>query len=326
MNSHTFTIWYNIRLPEAALQQLQAGIGRHKLVPASSLEISNLYGSGADPVMDVADIAFGQPYPDQIITSPKLRWVHLTTAGFTRYERDDLRDTLRSRGGAMTNSSQVFDEPCAQHALAMMLALARQLPFCLDNQRNERGWKFTVHRPASYLLNGQMALLVGFGAIARRLTELLAPFKMYLIGVRRNIRGDEPIQMATLEDFDELLSKADHVVNFLPLSQSTTQFFDADRIRRMKKTAVFYNIGRGATVDQVALRTALTTSEIAAAYLDVTTPEPLPPDDPLWTTPNFFITPHTAVGHINEVHRLVAHFLENLRRFEQDAPLLDRVY
>jgi phosphoglycerate dehydrogenase-like enzyme len=167
--------------------------------------------------------------------------------------------------------------------------------------------------------------LVGYGAIANRLVELLAPFKMQLIGFRRNIRGDEPIRMASIDKIDEFLPQADHVIDILPASESTNHFFNADRFARMKRSAIFYNIGRGTTVDQAALIAALTTGHIGAAYLDVTTPEPLPPEDPLWTAPNCFITPHTAGGHDDESARLVRHFLDNLARFTGEQPLIDRV-
>jgi phosphoglycerate dehydrogenase-like enzyme len=95
--------------------------------------------------------------------------------------------------------------------------------------------------------------------------------------------------------------------------------------KRMKPTALFYNIGRGPTVDQAALQTALETNAIAGAYLDVTDPEPLPPDHPLWKLPNCWITPHTAGGHDDEFLRLFRHFLVNLRRFETGEPMLDRI-
>jgi phosphoglycerate dehydrogenase-like enzyme len=85
-------------------------------------------------------------------------------------------------------------------------------------------------------------------------------------------------------------------------------------------------MGRGATVDQTALRQALLDQRLAAAYLDVTDPEPLPADDPLWTTPNCFITPHTAGGAADEFDRVVEHFLANLRRFGAGEELRDRVF
>ncbi len=326
MQPQPLTIWCNIQLSGAAGAALQNGLQGHRLVSASSIQASNLAGAGRDPLLADADIAFGQPNPQQALELPRLRWIHLTTAGYARYDRDDLKIALRERRGCLTNSSHVFDEPCAQHLLAMMLATARRLPESLDNQRGDYGWPSLPLRADSFLLTGQTALLVGFGAIARRLAELLAPFRMNLIGVRRSVRGDEPIKVVAMDEIDALLPLADHVINILPASRETTHYFNADRIGRMKSSAVFYNIGRGDTVDQAALRTALETRAIQGAYLDVTTPEPIAPDDPLWRTPHCRITPHTAGGYAGEFDRLVEHFLDNLRRFERNEALLNRVF
>ena len=93
----------------------------------------------------------------------------------------------------------------------------------------------------------------------------------------------------------------------------------------MKPGAIFYNIGRGDTVDQEAMQQALRANQLGAAALDVMTPEPLPPDHSLWTTPNCYITPHTAGGHHDEIERVIEHFVQNLRRFERGESLLDRV-
>jgi phosphoglycerate dehydrogenase-like enzyme len=115
------------------------------------------------------------------------------------------------------------------------------------------------------------------------------------------------------------------VVNLLPGNAGTDRFFTAARLLACKPGATFYNIGRGTTVDQEALRAALTAGRLAGAYLDVTDPEPLPPEHPLWATPGCFITPHTAGGHRDETERLVEHFLDNLLRYLQGQPLRDRV-
>jgi phosphoglycerate dehydrogenase-like enzyme len=101
--------------------------------------------------------------------------------------------------------------------------------------------------------------------------------------------------------------------------------FNADLINAMKPTALFYNIGRGTTVDQTALQKALENKRIGGAYLDVTEIEPLPPDHSLWRLPNCWITPHTAGGHANEFQRIIHHFLDNLARFEAGDALLDRI-
>ena len=126
---------------------------------------------------------------------------------------------------------------------------------------------------------------------------------------------------------DDLLPHTDHIINILPASPETDCFFNADRLARMSPTAIFYNIGRGSTVDQISLQVALETRRIAAArhYLDVTTPEPLPPDNPLWNLPNCIITPHTAGGHATEFERIARHFLANLKKYDAHEPLIDRV-
>ena len=121
------------------------------------------------------------------------------------------------------------------------------------------------------------------------------------------------------------LAVADHVVNVLPLNDSSKGYFDAARFAAMKPGARFYNVGRGATVDQEALVAALGRGHLAAAYLDVTTPEPLPPDHVLWRTPNCYITPHSAGGQMDEMDDLVDHFLDNLRRFVAGEPLRNQV-
>jgi phosphoglycerate dehydrogenase-like enzyme len=319
------TIWCNTKFAEPIMARLEAAVAPHRLVVASAQQASNLVGSDRDPALADADVAFGQPNPDQVLELPRVRWVHLTTAGYTRYDNDRFKTGLRSRGGMLTNSSGVYDEPCAQHILAMMLALARRLPDALRDQDGPRSWPYLPIRSRSHLLLGQTAMLYGYGAIARRLVELLEPFQMNLVGVRRSPRGDETIRVVTDGDADLLLPHADHVINILPASHETEHCFDAKRFARFKPSAIYYSVGRGSTTDQEALRAALERRQFAAAYLDVTTPEPLPPDHPLWRTPNCYITSHTAGGHTTEFERLADHFVANLKRFERGEPLADRV-
>lgn len=304
---------------------LEAGVAPHHLLFPDKQEKSILAAGGSDPLLEKADIAFGQPDAMQICRVASLKWIQLTSAGYTRYDRDDVKAALRARGCALTNSSAVFAEPCAQHALAMMLAFSRQLPQCLDEQRGDRSWRQTERRTGSFLLRGQFVVILGFGAIARRLIEMLGPFAMNVSAMRRTPVGHEAITVFSPDRLDDHLVQADHVINILPANAQSEHFFNAARLGRMKRTAFFYNIGRGKTVDQPALLAALNAGQIAGAYLDVMDPEPLPKDHPLWSAPNCFITPHTAGGHAGEEERLVAHFLENLRRFERGEALVDRV-
>ena len=319
------TIWCNAKFTTQARDELKRGVAPHRLVFSSAPPTGNLVGSAPDPELERADVALGQPDPAQVIALRRLRWVHLTSAGYTRYDRDDIRTALRARGGVLTNSSMVYAEPCAEHAFAFMLALARRLPQCVVDQQSTRPWNAAEHRIQSYVLAGQSALIVGYGAIGRRLVELLAPLHMNVVCVRRKPGGDENVRVVPQEQLDALLPSADHVINILPENGQTVGFFTAGRIAAMKKGATFYNIGRGTTVDQAAVATALETGRLRGAYLDVTDPEPLPPDHRLWSAPNCFITPHTAGGRDDEFERLVRHFLDNLRRFERGEALVDRV-
>jgi phosphoglycerate dehydrogenase-like enzyme len=299
--SHPLTIFINQRFPDDAANELLArSLSEHRVFYSKSITTSNLAASGHDAAIDEADVAFGQPDPVAIMKAPRLRWVQLTSAGWDRYDRADLREAMAKRGAMVTNSSSVYEEPCAEHVVAMMLALARRL-------------------------TGQTAILLSFGAIARRVVELLAPYRMNLIAVRRRPSGDEPIRVVAEDQLDALLPQADHVLNILPGGAATRGFVSARRVALMKSGSYFYNIGRGGTVDQAALEQALRAGRLGGAYLDVTDPEPLPADHGLWSAPNCFITPHTAGGHEDEFERLVRHFLGNLERFQKGEALKDRV-
>jgi len=323
--SGSLTIWCNAKFPEEAMAVLKAGVGLHRLLLPQTLHASNLAAGQADPLLKEADIALGQPDPSQVIALPNVRWVHLTTAGYTRYDTQAFRTAMGARGAKLTNSSMVYDEPCAEHVMAMLMAVCRRLPHCGAEQTISQAWHSAEHRRQSRLLESQTVLILGFGAIARRLVELLAPFKMNIIAVRRTVTGKEPVKTYPYTQLKELLGQADHVLNILPANAETEEMFNADMFGKMRHSAYFYNIGRGTTVDQIALQTVLETRRIAGAYLDVTEPEPLPPDHPLWRLPHCWITPHTAGGHEQEFHRLVGHFLGNLKRFEKGEELQDRV-
>ena len=325
MEQKKLTIWTNAKLPSEAAEHLSSHILPHRLLFARESSALNLDVSPPDSMLAEADVAFGQPDADQIRQLPNLRWIHLTSAGYTPYDRDELRTELRSRNTSLTTSSGVYDEPCAQHVLAMMLSFARQLPQSHATQLSDCSWPAAERRRHSFLLNGQTAILCGFGAIASRLCELLAPFRMKLIGTRRNVCGTEPIQLIAPSQLVDILPLADHVINLLPANASTSDCFDSDKFSAMKRGAYFYNIGRGATVDQEALRLALESGVLAGAYLDVMTPEPLLPNHPLWRAPNCYITPHTAGGFDCEMMGLVEHFLDNLDRFTSNSKLLNRV-
>lgn len=307
------------------MRRLQEGIRGHRLILSSVRDSSVLSGGTPDPEMAEADVAFGQPAVGDCLRFPRLRWVQLTTAGYGRYDTDEFRENFRARGARLTKSSVVFAEPVAQHVLAMMLALARNLLPSYRDQLTDHAWHFLEHRRSSRLLSGQTVLLLGFGTIGRRLAELLAPFGCEIYAVRRQTRSERGVRIVPEEDLTKVLALADHVVNLLPESEATRHWVNGRRLACFRPGSRFYSVGRGSTVDQPALLEALKSGVPAAAYLDVTEPEPLPPDHPFWTAPNCFITPHTAGGRHDQNEALVEHFLANLAALGRGQPLTDAV-
>ena len=307
------------------MRELREGVAPHELLLSSQLSASVLTEGAADPRLREAEIAFGQPDARAVLESPRLQWVNLTSAGYTRYDTPEFRAAVTERGLILTNSSTVYAEACAEHALAFILAQARQLPTALQSGAASGTPEWLSLRHSSPLLRGQRAILFGYGAIAARLAAMLAPFHMKVVAVRRQSRGDEAVPIVPPEAVAAVLSAADHVVDILPDNAASAGFFCKERFAEMKRGAIFYNIGRGSTVDQDALAAALRSEQLGAAWLDVTTPEPLPEGHPLLQIRNCYITPHTAGGQRAEPETLVRHFLENLRRFEAGVDLRDRV-
>src|SRR5215510_1349166 len=201
MDNRPLTIWCNNEFTDqqqAERAMLAEEVGPHQLL---------MFGPNDDEAhksLQNAEIAFGAPDARAVCEFANVRWVQLNSAGYTSFDHLEIRETLAKRGTIVTNSSDVYAEPCAQHLLAMITSLARGLPIALDAQRGDRSWRMSL-RPGLPLLNGQTVLILGFGAIARRLVELLRPLEMNLIAVRRKVKGDEPIHVASISEVDELL-------------------------------------------------------------------------------------------------------------------------
>ena len=203
--------------------------------------------------------------------------------------------------------------------------MQRNAPPRLQHAVHERGWAYAERRYDSRLLTGQSVLLLGYGAIGRRLVELLAPFGMQVTAVRRQTRSERGVRIIPEESLSSALAGADHVVNLLPANGGTLNYVNARRLACFKPGARFYNVGRGSTVDERALADALRSGRVGEAYLDVFQAEPLPPDHEFWSLPNCFITPHTAGGRHDQDTAIVRHFLRNLAAFARGEALVDRV-
>lgn len=307
----TLKIWSNAQLSVPGRERLLAATTKHRLTQVDD-------GPSDEVDLNGFDIAFGQPNVAACAGSKSLRWLAVNTAGITRYDTAEFREGFRATRGIFTNMGSVFSEPCAQHLLAMMLALNRKLPDSwADQQQPSPPWAYNARRDVSDLLTGQTVLILSFGKIARRLVELLQPFGLKIYALRRRAYSEAGVHVIAEEQLSAVLPQVDHLVNILPHNASTDYYVNARRLALLKRGARFYNIGRGSTVDQNALMDALREGTVGEAYLDVTEPEPLPPEHPLWRTPNCYITSHTGGGHRHTERDLIDHFLANLSAFER---------
>lgn len=230
----------------------------------------------------------------QLPDAKKLKWIHSTAAGVAQLMYPELRDS----GILVTNPSGIFSVPMAEHTMGLLLALARNFPDSVRQQDRARWsqqelWDLPQHLTE---LNGQLLLIVGFGSIGHELARRARAFAMRVWGVSRSGKGDSGLadKIVSAGELHEVLPHADFVVVSAPETQQTRHLIGTDEIARMKPTARLINVARGSLVDQPALVAALQNKKLAGAALDVTDPEPPASDDPLWTAPNLFLTPHTS--------------------------------
>ena len=248
-----------------------------------------------------AQVILGNPPPECLRGSTALRWLHTRSAGVDPYTAPGV---LPSEA-ALTCSTGAYGHSVSEHLFALLLALMKRLPSYRD-QQNRALWR-------------------DLGSFARLCQTLGASTS----GVRRDpakpAAGIE--RMYGFEALDTLLPAADVVALTLPQTPGTVRLFDKARLLRMKGDAILLNGGRGSCVDGQALAEVLADGRLWGAGLDVTDPEPLPPEHPLWRQPKALITPHTAGGnHLADTERRIARIaLDNLRRYLAGEALRNRV-
>jgi phosphoglycerate dehydrogenase-like enzyme len=249
-----------------------------------------------------------------------LRWYHNWFAGV-----EHLVSLPRFRDGhaVLTNASGTHAQPMAEQFFALLLAYGRNLPALFEAQ--QRGEWLKGSMSDVFELDGRTLLVIGLGAIGRRIAELGTAFSMNVIGVRKHPDGSEPVETIGAGDLFSYVGKADVIVSVLPFTEETDRFFDAGFFSTMKPGAIFSNFGRGTSVDQHALVAALDAGKLGAALLDVTDPEPLPPDHPLWKKDNVLITPHTGGWTSRYSERTWPTFVENVRRYVEGEPLINQI-
>ncbi|MDA0791695.1 MAG: D-2-hydroxyacid dehydrogenase [Proteobacteria bacterium] len=266
-----------------------------------------------------ADAVFGWVPPEQLRTARKLRWLQSPQAG---PRNGFFYPDLVTHPVVVCNPRGVYNDHISQHILMYMLALARGLPYYLDAQRLPK-WDRHARKSAYIDLSQATALIVGVGGIGHETARLCNAFGMTVLGVDERWEYSTPnVERHDTDDLDDLLALADFVIVTVPHTPATEGMWRQDRFARMKDSAYFINIGRGATTRLDDLADAVSDGVIAGCALDVFETEPLPESHRLWRLPNVILTPHVAVADAANIdERWFEVFRDNARRFAAGEPL-----
>ena len=261
----------------------------------------------------------------ELAGAPKLRWVHTSAVAVETLCLPDLF----ARGIAVSNTRGVQAVPIAEHVMAVVLALSKQLPFVIENQQQAR-WaqnQFIGER-LPWLLKGRTLGLIGVGTIGSEIAKRAEAFDMRVIALRRRpaygVIGHVE-RVYGRDELDDFLGQCYVLVIAAPLTPETHSMMGAAQFAQLPKGALVINVGRARIIDTDALIASLRSGHLGGASLDVFPQEPLPADHPLWKAPNVILTPHTSgfrQGHWDEVVQL---FGDNIERWLRGEPLRFRV-
>jgi phosphoglycerate dehydrogenase-like enzyme len=224
---------------------------------------------------------------------------------------------------AISNVGPVNSRTVAEHALLLLLALVRRMP-ALGAAQARRDWAFDAVRPQLSTLRGKHVAILGFSYIGREIAALCVACGARVTGVARTARTDASgVAVEAVSGLRGVLAAADALVVAAPLNEETHGIVNAENLAALKRGALVVNVSRGSLVATADLLAALDSGQVGGAALDVTDPEPLPPDHPLWTAPNVIITPHVAgIGGGEAVRAgLEALVVDNVRRFAAGGEL-----
>ncbi|MCD7828885.1 MAG: D-2-hydroxyacid dehydrogenase [Clostridiales bacterium] len=275
--------------------------------------------------LSTAQVVLGGPSPALLGESDTLRWVQLTWAGDDAYTQGPVPFPNRVR---LTNASGAFGVAISQYVLGQILAIFQNLPGYWSQQQR-REW---ADRGPIASLDGATVLIFGAGNLGGETARRLRGFDVRTVGVCRDTSRPRPDfhALCTLEEAEAWLPRADVVVGCLPYNGATRRYLDRRRLELLKPGAVLVNVGRGNFVDCDALADLLNRGRLRGAALDVTDPEPLPQDHPLWTARGCVITPHVSggsFGRLDAIEDTICDICcENLRRWNAGQPLKNLVY
>lgn len=254
---------------------------------------------------------------EAIVAAEKLKWLSTIVAGLDALPLD----VLVKRKVCLTNGSGLNSETVADYAVMGALTLAKGFPDVVRAQ-DRREWLEVA--PGTLEMDGTRALIIGFGTIGQMIAARLTPFGVQVTGVRRT--ADPAAGILGPDDWRARLGDYDWIVVAAPATGETRAALGEAEFAAMKPQVRIINIARGDLIDQPALIHALTEKRIAGAFLDVTTPEPLPADDPLWAAPNCILTMHLAGrSQTTMFAKGAARFVDNLHRYVKGEPLLHEV-
>lgn len=278
--------------------------------------------SGVEPeLVAQADVIVGNLAPARLGEATRLKFMQLNSAGYDPY----MKPGVVSAGVKLTSAVGAYGQAVSEHMLTMVLMLMKRLHAYRDGHR-DHSW---ADQGTVTTINGAQVLVLGCGDIGAYFARLCRALGAHVRGVRRHT-GEVPDGFESVHTMDELfglLGTSDVVASFLPTTPETNGLADAAFFAACKPGAYFANGGRGSLVVQDDLIAALESGQLAGAALDVTTPEPLPADHPLWDAPNLFITPHVAGNFhlytvLDNISKITA---ENLQHFQAGEPLRNEI-
>ena len=313
---HRFELW---NAPEWLGPRLQREFPQHNFVQLQNLDRL------MDEIADAEVLIGWQLRPEQFMAARKLRWIHATTAAvhqlmFPEVAASEVR---------VTNSTAIHGPVVAEHAIALVLALAKGLQLAAQYQVQRHWGQQDLWRSAlrPREITGATLGVIGLGAIGRECVRLAKALGMRVVALREHPeKGSEGAdRVLGPAQIDQLLSAADYVLVAAPLTTRTRALFNDAAFSNMRSDACFLNVSRGDLVDEAALERALRSRTIRAAALDVFQIEPLPQDSPLWGLDNLLITPHSAALTDKRWEGHYIRITENLRRYVTGDSLLGEV-
>jgi len=263
-----------------------------------------------------AAVLYVLPPVPRLEDATQLRWIHLKSAGVPQ----DLCPIAARRGITVTNLAGLYGPTIAEHTLALMVLLARNVHVALRNQQQRR-WDRDVAKTMSDL-RGRTLALIGVGNIGQNVARLARAYGMRVVGCRRTDRPSPHVdRIYRSSELASMLAEADFLVVAAPLTARTEGLLGPAEFRALKRGAIYVNVSRGGVAQEQALLDALQSGQVGAAGLDVFAAEPLAPDHPFWTMPNVVITPHYSGETVNNSLQPVERFARNLCAWTTRQPL-----